>query len=319
MLENLLFSLNIVMPLFFVMAFGYLLRQKNFLSDAFLKDANKLLFNITLPVMLFLDMAQTDLSRNFDPKFFWYCFGATLASILILWALSHLLIRDKTQVGEFVQAGYRSSAALLGTALMLKIFGSTEQAGVMILGSVPLYNIFAVLILVLESPDPVQRSQPLGPKLKNGGKRILHNPILLGIAGGFAYNLLGLPLPSVMVSTLDTLGGITTALGLLIIGAGFEPKAVSGRWGLTLAASTIKLIVMPAFCLLVGHCLRLDSAQMVAALVMGGSITTPTTYVMARQMGHEGTLSSSACLVTTLCSSITLTVWLFLLRSIGML
>ena len=100
------------------MVLGYVLKQKNFFSDAFIADANRLVFYVSLPVLLFLDMAQTDVRAAFDGPYLLFCLGATLASILLIWGGAHLFIRDKAQIGEFVQASYRSSAAILGTAQM---------------------------------------------------------------------------------------------------------------------------------------------------------------------------------------------------------
>ena len=53
MLENLLFSLNSTLPLFFLMLLGYVLHRTGFLSDAFVAGANKFVFYAALPVQLF--------------------------------------------------------------------------------------------------------------------------------------------------------------------------------------------------------------------------------------------------------------------------
>ena len=57
---------------------------------------------------------------------------------------------------------------------------------------------------------------------------------------------------------------------------------------------------------------------MIAILVMLGSATTVSSFVMARNMGHEGTLSSGVIMMTTLLSAFTLTMWLDVLRSFGL-
>lgn len=318
-MESLVFSLNNTVPLFAVMVLGYVLKQKNFFSDAFIADANRLVFYVSLPVLLFLDMAQTDVRAAFDGPYLLFCLGATLASILLIWGGAHLFIRDKAQIGEFVQASYRSSAAILGTALISMIYGASGATGLMLLGSVPLYNIFAVLVLVLESPDPAAQGQPLGLRLKNSLRRILCNPILLGIFLGLAAGLLHLPLPAALASTLSQLSRLTMPLALLAIGAGFRGRAALGRLRLTTAAALIKLMVLPALCLPLAVRFGFTGERLVGVLVMTGSITTPASYVMARQMGHEGTLTGSVCAATTLFSALTLTFWLFLCRALGWL
>ena len=107
MWENVRFSMNSTMPLFFVMLLGYVLYQKKFLSDAFVAGANKFVFYVALPVQLFRDLAATDVRAAFDGAYVLFCFVVTLVSILGIWALAKLFLPDKRLVGEFVQVCYR--------------------------------------------------------------------------------------------------------------------------------------------------------------------------------------------------------------------
>lgn len=320
MLDNLLFSLNSTMPLFFIMVLGYCLHRTGFLTDEFVAVANKFVFNVSLPVMLFSDLAGTDIRASFDGAFVGFCAAATTASILAVWLLAKLFLRDKSLVGEFVQACYRSSAAILGAAFIQNIYGTSGMSGLMILGSVPLYNIFAVLILVLEcpaGPGANAQAEPLAQKLRRSLRKIATNPILLGILAGFAASLLRLPVPVMVSKTLTSLGSLTSPLALLAIGAGFKGRAALAKLGPTVAATVTKLLVLPAIFLPLAVRLGFTDQKLVALLVMLGSITTPAAYVMAKQMGHDGTLTGSVCASTTVFSALTLTLWLFWARSGG--
>lgn len=315
MLSNLIFSLNSTMPLFFMMLLGYILYRTGFLNDNFVSVANKFVYNVTLPVMLFNDLACADIRSSFDLKYVGFCAGVTVVSILAIWALARWLLRDKTIVGEFVQGCYRSSAAILGGAFIQNIYGTTGMSGLMILGSVPLYNIFAVLILTLESPQ--ESMEPLGKKLRRSIGSIFCNPTLIAIVLGLLASFVRLPLPTMVTKAMSSLGGVTTPLALLIIGAGFKGKAALGKIGPTALATTVKLLILPALFLPAAIFLGFTDQKLVALLVMLGSITTPSAYVMAKQMGHEGTLTASVCAATTIFSALTLTLWLFLTRSGG--
>lgn len=140
MLDSLIFSLNSTMPLFFLMLLGYLLHRRQFLTDDFVAMANKFVFHVALPVQLFRDLATMDVRASFDGPYVLFCAAVTTASILVIWGLARLLLKDKHIVGEFVQASYRSSAAILGAAFIQNIYGTSGLSGLMILGSVPLYN-----------------------------------------------------------------------------------------------------------------------------------------------------------------------------------
>ena len=230
-MENLVFSLDATLPVFLLMVAGGVLGRLGFLPAAFCKAADRLTFTVTLPVMLFLDMAGLNIRRDFEPKFVLFCAGATLAGILATWVLARALMRDKAVVGEFVQAAYRSSAAILGVAFIQNIYGSSGMAPLMILGSVPLFNIFAVLILMIESP---QHQAPRPARVLRG---VLTNPILLGIVAGTVFSLLPVQMPAIAEKTLTSLSSLTTPLALLSIGASFKGASAIRRAGPTLAAA----------------------------------------------------------------------------------
>ena len=316
MWENVLFSLNSTLPLFFVMVLGYVLYQKKFLSDGFVAGANKFVFYVALPVQLFRDLGSTDVRATFDGAYVLFCFAVTLGSILTLWALAKLCLKNKSLVGEFVQVCYRSSAAILGSAFLQSIYGDASMSSLMILGSVPLYNVMAVVILTLESPDAAQTGS-MAAKLKKSIRGIVTNPILLGIAAGFAWSLLGLPMPAMLNKTLSNVAGLTSPLALLVIGAGFKGRKALGYLRPTAAATVVKLMLLPALFLPLAVHFGFTDEKLVALLVMLGSISTPACYVMAKQIGHEGVLTGSVCVTTTLFSAFSLTFWLFVLRSFG--
>ena len=316
MAESLIFSLNSTMPLFFIMLLGYLLHRKHFLTDDFVAMANKFVFNVALPVQLFRDLATMDVRASFDAKYVLFCAAATTSSILVIWALAKLFLKEKHIVGEFVQACYRSSAAILGAAFIQNIYGTSGMSGLMILGSVPLYNIFAVIILTLESPA-LDAKSGMGEKIKKSLKGIVTNPILLGIAAGFVWSLLRLPMPTMANKTLSSLAGMTSPLALLAIGAGFKGREALGYLKPTAVATVTKLVILPAIFLPMAVHFGFTDQKLVALLVMLGSVTTPAGYVMSKQMGHEGTLTGSVCVTTTVFSALTLTFWVFWARSNG--
>ena len=83
-----MFSLNATLPVFLVMVIGWALGQKGFLPKQFCTVADKLVFKVTLPVMLFCDMATLDLAHSFDAKFVLFCFAVTAIAIVVIWVLA---------------------------------------------------------------------------------------------------------------------------------------------------------------------------------------------------------------------------------------
>lgn len=311
-MQNLIFSLNATLPVFLVMVVGYALGQLGFLPPAFCKASDRLTFKVTLPLMLFLDMGSVDILHDFRPRFVLFCFAATLVGILTVWAGAKRFLKDKALVGEFVQAGYRSSAAVLGVAFIQNIYGTSGMAPLMILGSVPLFNIFAVIILTVESPQ--QHGKVTPSKLLYG---VLTNPILDGIILGTLYSLLPFGLPALAQKTLTSLSSLTTPLALLSIGASFEGAKAIKKLAPTLVAACCKLMVLTTIFIPIAIKLGFRDQQLIALLIMLGSPTTPSSYVMAKNMGHEGVLTASCVAATTLFSALSLTFWIFVLRSGG--
>ena len=316
MLDHFLYSLNATLPVFALMVLGWVLKRARFLNDEFIRVANRLVFNVALPCMLFLDIAGMDPSQLLDGRFVAYGFVVTLLSILCNWALTRLFLKDRTQVGAFVQGAYRSSAAILGAALITNIYGDAGYAPLMILASVPLYNVFAVLILVLEAGGGGKLD---GARVKRAALNVCKNPIILGILAGMPFALLGIPIPAMASKCASMLGSLATPLALLAIGAGFVWGDALQKAGPTVAASAIKLVVLPALFLPIAVRLGFRNEQLMAILIMLGSPSTPSGYIMAKQMGNDGVLANGIVVLTTLLAAVTITGWIFLLRTLGLL
>jgi len=150
-MENLVFCLNATIPIFLTLLLGLFFRKIGLFDDAFVSRLNKFVFNAALPALLFLDIAKSDFSSVWNTKFVLFCFFVTLISIGISTGLSYLL-KPRNIQGEFIQASYRSSAAILGIAIIQNLYGNAGMAPLMIIGSVPLYNVMAVTTLSLFAP-----------------------------------------------------------------------------------------------------------------------------------------------------------------------
>ena len=313
-MENLIFSLNATIPIFLMMLLGMLFRKLGWMDEVFAAKMNKFVFLVPLPVLLFEQLATVDFSEVWDIKFILFCFVVTAISITISTLIS-LLWKDRSIKGEFIQATYRSSAALLGIAFIQNIYGTAGMAPLMIIGSVPLYNIMAVVVLSVFKPGNNSFDKALVKKTLKG---IVTNPIIIGIVAGFVWSALKLPMPLILHKTVSSIGATATPMGLMSMGATFEMKKATSKMKPTLVAVFMKLVGFCAIFLPMATLLGFRNEELIAILVMLGSATTVSCFVMARNMGHEGTLSSGVIMMTTLLSAFTLTMWLDVLRSFGL-
>ncbi len=310
--ENLIFSLNTTVPVFLMMVLGFLLHQKTrLLSDGFASAMNTFVFQIALPVQLFKNLSESDFHSVWNGGAVAFCFVISLISILLMGAVS-LALRDKSLRAEFIQGGYRGSQALLGAALMQNIYGETGPLALVLIGAVPLYNVAAVVLLTLMAPDGGRLDRKTMGKTLRG---IVTNPIILGIAAGLLWSLLRIPQPVIMQRAVSSLAATATPMGLIALGASIDPKKAVGCWKPTVVCSAFKLVFFVALFLPLAVWMGYRGELLMAMLLMLGSPTTVSCFSMARSMGHEGTLSAGAVMLTTVCSAFTFTVWLYVLRT----
>lgn len=314
-MESLIFSLNATVPVFMMMILGMLFKKLGWIDEVFASKMNKFVFLVPLPVLLFKDLAMEDFTKVWDTKFVLFCFVVTILSITIA-AIISFLLKDKSIQGEFIQTSYRSSAALLGIALIENIYGDASMAPLMIIGSVPLYNIMAVVVLSFFQPEREKLDKDVWLKTLKG---IITNPIIIGIVAGLLWSLLKIPMPTIMNKIVNNIGSLATPMGLMAMGASFNTSKVIQKIKPILLSACIKLIGFCIIFLPVAIMLGFQTEKLIAILVMLGSSTTVSCYVMAKNMGHEGTLTSGVIMLTTLLSGFTITFWIFILRSFSLI
>lgn len=313
-MENFIFSLNVTMPIFLVILLGYILRRLGFLTEEFVRVANRYVFVVALPVMLFLDIAVSDVRKKMEFKFFLFCLIVTIIMFLLVWLIAVLMLRDKSMVGAFAQAGARGSAAVLGVAFVQNICGEMGMAPLMIVAAVPFFNILSVIILVFNAEGSDEKDYA---KVKSSCINIVKNPIIIGILLGLFVSLLRLDIPVIPSRTLGYISQTATPVALLAIGAGFDTKQALERLKPAFGAAFIKLVGLPILFLPIAYKLGFASSEMVAILIMLASPTTVSCYIMAKNMGNDAALTSNVIVLTTLLSSVTLTAWIYILKSLG--
>ena len=313
-MENLIFSLNATVPILLLMALGFLFRKLGWIDEVFASKMNQFVFLVPLPILVFEDLATVDFQEVWNLKFVLFCFFVTFASIALAAGISFLW-KDREIRGEFIQASYRSSAALLGIAFIRNIYGDAGLAPLMIIGSVPLYNIMAVVVLSFFQPERRKLDKELWKKTLKG---IVTNPIIIGIAAGLLWSALRIPMPYIIGKTVSNVGDVATPLGLMALGASFDVQKTIGKIKPVTAACALKLVGFTTVFLPLAVMLGFRREELIAILVMLGSATTVSCYVMAKNMGHEGTVTSGVAMLTTVFSAFTLTGWLFLLKSMGL-
>jgi predicted permease len=343
-MADFIFSLNATLPIFLIMVLGWFLMRIGLFNKEFNKVADKYVFKVALPVLLFKDIATADIRSDFNLTFVLFCMVTTTIMFLAIWGLSYIFIKDKTQVGAFAQASARGSAAVLGIAFINNIYGNSGMAPLMIVSAVPLYNILSVIILTFsadmgkaaEKKSAICADEEGKESGKYSGKsssakdsknsnikkaciNVVKNPIIIGIFLGLPFSIFGINIPAIPLKAVTSIAQTATPIALLVVGAGFEGAKAIKKIKLTSIATFIKLVLLPLIFFPFAIAFGFGGSELVAILIMLGSPTTVTCYIMAKNMGNDEVLSSSIVVMATLLSSVTLTGWIFVLKVMGLI
>lgn len=316
-MDTFLFSINATLPVFLTIIIGYILKRCGFFDENFTKAADRFTFRVTLPVLLFVDIATSDISTGYDLKFMLFCMGVSCAAFFTIWLFSVFFIKNREQIGSFVMASFRGSAAVLGIALVKNIYGDTGLAPLMVVSVVPFYNAFSVIVLTIyaKREEGEQKKIPFGKILL----QVVTNPLILAVVLALPFAFFGITIPSIPMKVLDNLAGIATPFALIILGAEFEFKAVKSKASLTIIASAVKTIILPAVFVPIAVLFGFEKDALVAIAVMLASPSTVACYIMAREMNNDSRLVSGIVMLTTLVSSVTITALIFILRSLSLI
>jgi len=315
MFNHFLFSVNTVMPLFLLIALGFFLKRSEFLPEKFFSAGNKMVFYILLPVTIFNSIFSADLSELASVGFAAFAIGATAFSFVIVWAVSVFFIKDKQVLGPFVQGAFRSNMVFVGIPLMRNLAGEIGVArfALIIALVMPLYNIFSILVLsVCADTDE---------KLKfiTVVKTILKNPLIIAIIISITFSLLNIQLPQAATRTLSDLSNMATPMALICLGGGIIFLGFDKKFKYAIIASVLKIVVVPLAFTTAAYALGFRGIDLAAFMVLGGTSSAVAGYTMVIQMGGDSYTAGNIILFSTLLSSLTLTLFIYVMVVLGLL
>lgn len=318
MLDSILYSINNIMPIFIIVVLGAILGKTNFVNDGFLSVCDKLVFKISLPCMLFVEIVCAE-SVEFNPRLIGYSIIAVILTIILSCILVPFFIKDNGKRGAFIQGIYRSNAAIIGLTLAQNMFpenGTATMSTVMPV-VVVLFNGFAVVILSIYAPADVK----LTPKqlFVRISKSVATNPLIISIVLALLWKLSGISLPVLANKSLNYLANMSMPLALISLGASFKAESLRGRFGLALISSAMKTILVPAAVVLCAIPLGFRGVELGTIFILFGGPASVSSYIMAKQMKSDHELAGQILLVSTLMSVATLFAGTLILKQTGLI
>ena len=294
MLMNFRIAVEAVMPIFLLILLGMASRNLHIMSDTELNHANKAIFQVMFPIMMFYNIYSVDFS------------GVILAGYIAL-----LTEKQNYSRGALIQAVYRGNFVLMGIPIMNNLMGD-EAMGlttVMVAIIVPIYNVLAVITL------EVFRGGTLKPGVIV--KRIVTNPLIFGAVAGIIAAVLGVKLPVILSKPMGQIASSASVVALMVMGASFRFSSIKENLKNLILGVTGKLIVSPGLALGAGYLLGLRGRPLALLIIMFGAPCAVSGYTMAQQMDSNGELAAGCLIFTSLLSCITICGWIFLFKQLG--
>jgi predicted permease len=314
LINNFLFSLNVIAPVFVLISVGYFSKQLKFINENFVSVTSRFAFNISLPILIFLQVQKLNFEQAIDLKIIIYIYIATIISFVSIWIISVPIIKSPRDRSSFVQGAFRSNFAIIGFAIISSLFGREilGKAAIILAFILPLYNVLAVI--VLSSPE----KSGIEFRLKEMIKEILLNPLIIAVFVGLIFSVWKIKLPQPLYESAKLLSDLALPLALIGIGGSLSLNELRKAPALAVSSSIIKIIVLPVVLTPLAYLLSFKGDDLVILFILFASPTAIVSFIMAEAMGANGKLAGDIVLISTIGSVLTFSLGLTILKTLGL-
>ncbi|MCP8463783.1 AEC family transporter [Pseudomonas sp. ZM23] len=308
MLALLLQTLGITAPVFAMLFLGVLLRRVGWIDPPFIQTASALVFNATMPAMLFLGIYHSDLHSAARPAVLLYFCLATLVGFLLAWGWSIWRV-PRADRGVYTQGAFRGNNGIIGLALATSLYGDHGLALGSVLAALVIlcYNTLSSVVLAIYSPS--MKSDPLSIF-----KSVLKNPLILSVLAALPFSWLQIALPGWALTSADYFAQMTLPLALICIGGTLSLASLRESGGVALSASLMKMVWLPLLCTFGAWSYGFRGAELGVLFLYFASPTAAASFVMARAASGNHELAASIIVITTLAAAVTTNIGIFLLQ-----
>lgn len=292
-----------IAPIFLIILVGWLIKHGHFFKDEFFTEANRFVYFVSLPVLIFIGIVKSGL-RSFSLPLILSVLLPTVALCFFGCGLGWLMGLRRGRFGTFVQTTFHGNVSYIGLAVVFYMLGEDAlQQGSIIVGFLVLTtNLLSSIILSLVASAPGRHA--LRPLLS-----IVKNPVIISSVAGICAAYAGLPIPGIIMQGMAVLANIALPLALVTIGSSLTLASAKKSWKLGLLASFIKLLVLPSLGILVLNALKLPLREASTSILLLATPVATLTYIMAEQMGGDGNLASNSVTLSTVLSLFTYMGW----------
>lgn len=309
-MDNLYISLNAVFPFLFYMLFGYFAVKKEFADIPFMNRLNQLIFKLFFPLMMFKSIYSDGEPFRLEVRIVMICIAALFILLGISWVLVHRAVKEDARRGVIIQALYRTNTVLFAIPLTENLFGQegVAIASMVVTFLVPLYNMLAVVVLETHRGGKINMKQIL--------RNIAKNPLILGAIAALIVNFFRIRVPELIMKPVSQFASMTTPLALFVIGGTLRFSSVKKNLKCISFVLFIKMILVPAIAVLISIPLGLTPIERFEFFILFAAPIAVSSFSMATNMGGDGDLAGELVVGSTVCSIVTLFLWIFALKSV---
>ncbi len=314
MFDNIVFTANIVAPVFLIIAVGYFAKKRKIINEVFVDVTSRFVFRISLPVFIFLEISTLDLSQVFEVEQIVFITSATFITYLLIWIGTIPYIKNAEDKSAFIQGSFRGNYAIVGLALISNLFGDDAlgKATLILAFLLPVYNVLAVIVLTV----PKQQGKL---NFKSMLIEILFNPLILAVIFALPFSFFKIRLPEMFISTGNYLADLALPLALVGIGGSLNIENLKRASTLAFSSSIIKIVVLPLILTFIAILLGYRHDDLGIMFIVFACPTAIASFVMADVMGANSKLAGNIIMITTLGSVFTISLGILLLKSFNLL
>lgn len=312
-MDSFMLAASVVIPLVVYMVIGGIVKKLNMFSQENFKALNGLIFKIMIPLALFFEVYHADIGDVAKPALFAFVEVSILTIFGVTWLVITKFVPENKDASVMIQGIYRSNFVLFGTMIASSLCGDAGMAVVAALSAtvVPTFNILAVLLFEIKRGGSFD--------LKKLFIGILKNPLVDAGVLGLLFNLLRIPIPMLLADPLTKLGSAATPVALVALGGMLSFDSIAGHTKYLTVAVIARLVIIPLIIISISVALGFRGDVLVAMLAIFGSPTAVASNPMAHAMGGNGILAGEIVAASTVCSVVSIFMFVFTLSSMGMI
>ena len=309
--ENFKICIEAVIPMFILLAIGFIVRKTGIVNDAELKKMNRLAFDVLFPFLMFANIYNSHIREIVNLRLIIFTLAAIGIEYVIGTAVTLKIEKSSASRGAMIQAIYRSNFVIMGLPIATNIYGhgNVGVTAVMIAIVVPLYNILAVATLEVYRDSRIRAGRLFA--------NIAKNPLIIGAAAGILFSLAGITLPEVVEDTVNSISSTATPIALMILGASFEFSSVRDCRRNLIIVVLSRLVIVPGIVFTAAALMGIGNIEFVTLVGIFAAPCAISSFTMAQQMDSDGVLAGASVVFTSAFACITMFLWLFIFKTAG--